>query len=120
MSLGALDAQLLISATLGNRQQMQILPAVFGAAAKGDYSQLAAFKSEASRRVREARTSLLGWGTLDALRWMGRGSAERILAKTGAEQSAPTFDQRNSRWPNISSQRRSGTAWSTERYPPCG
>ncbi|MBC7789691.1 MAG: alpha/beta fold hydrolase [Anaerolineae bacterium] len=87
--LGALDAQVLISATLGNRKQMQILPAVFGAAARGDYAPLAAFKSEASRsginsafealqdcqtgvsaarlagRASEARTSLLGWGTLD-------------------------------------------------------
>ena len=87
--LGALDAQLLISATLGNRQQMKMLPAMFGAAAQGDYAPLAAFKSEASRRginsafealqdcqtgvsadrvaarASEAKSSLLGRGTLD-------------------------------------------------------
>lgn len=87
--LGALDAQILTSATLGDRRQMQVLPAVFGAAARGNFAPLATFKLEASRgginsafealqdcqtgvaperlaaRAREARTGLLGWGTLD-------------------------------------------------------
>lgn len=89
VALGALDAQLLASATLGDRQRMQLLPALFGAAAGGNFRPLAAFKLEASRggitsafealgdcqtgvaperlaaRAREARSALLGWGTLD-------------------------------------------------------
>ncbi|HEX8244228.1 MAG TPA: alpha/beta hydrolase, partial [Longimicrobium sp.] len=87
--LGALDAQLLASATLGDRRQMALLPVLYGRAAAGDYAPLAAMKLEAARaginspfealqdcqtgvaaarlraREREARTALLGWGTLD-------------------------------------------------------
>jgi pimeloyl-ACP methyl ester carboxylesterase len=87
--LGELDAQLLASAMLGDRRQVALLPVLFGAAAAGDYGRLASVKVEAARgginsafealqdcqtgvapgrrraRAREARTALLGWGTLD-------------------------------------------------------
>jgi pimeloyl-ACP methyl ester carboxylesterase len=89
VALGKLDAQVLLSATLGDRSRMRLLPALFGAAASRNYTPLATFKLQASRggitsafealqdcqtsvapkrlaaRARDAESSLLGWGTLD-------------------------------------------------------
>jgi pimeloyl-ACP methyl ester carboxylesterase len=89
VTLGKFDLQLLISATLGDRRQMSMLPRMLSSAAQGDYTMAAAFKMQASRQgitsayeglmdcqtwapasrisaaQQQARTSLLGNATLD-------------------------------------------------------
>ncbi|HEY0024603.1 MAG TPA: alpha/beta fold hydrolase [Longimicrobium sp.] len=49
VGLGKTDAQFLVAGTLGDRRQMAMLPTAFGAAARGDYRMLAAFKLEGLR-----------------------------------------------------------------------
>lgn len=58
VGLGRFDAQLLVAGTLGDRRQMNLLPAVFGAAARGNYAPLAALKLEG---VRSGITSPFEW-----------------------------------------------------------
>ncbi|MBA2687715.1 MAG: alpha/beta fold hydrolase [Gemmatimonadaceae bacterium] len=89
VGLGKFDAQLLVAGTLGDRRPMAFLPRLFGAAAKGDYTMLAGAKIQGARsgitsayeaamdcqtsapanRIaevnRQAKSSLLGYGTLD-------------------------------------------------------
>ena len=89
VTLGAFDLQLLISATLGDRRQMSMLPQMLSTAAKGDYIMAAMFKTAAARQgitsayealmdcqtsappsrisiaEEQARTSLIGKATLD-------------------------------------------------------
>ena len=48
--LGAFDLQLLLSATLGDRRQMAMLPRMLSTAAQGDYTMAAAFKIAAARQ----------------------------------------------------------------------
>ena len=86
--LGKFDAQLLVSAVLGDRSSMPAVPAIFGAAMKGEFRPMASMKLAVSRTgisafellsdcqtgatpqrmralVNEAKTALLGRATLD-------------------------------------------------------
>ena len=88
VALGKFDAQLLVSAVLGDRPSMPAVPAIFGAAMKGDFRPMASMKVAVSRTgisafellsdcqtgapprrmralVEEAQTALLGRATLD-------------------------------------------------------
>ena len=88
VGLGKFDAQVVVSATLGDRSLMKLLPTIIGAAAKGDFVPLASLKAGVARsgisafellsdcqtgatpaRLRalteESKTALLGPATLD-------------------------------------------------------